>query len=206
MQNQPEDEPQPRRRTGGRSARVHAAVLAATVEELEARGYDGLSIAAVAARSGVHETSIYRRWKSREGLVLEATFALFAQDIPIPNRGSLREDLVALLSSAARQLGSPLGWAATQFAMALPRNEETTRELRALWTRRFASVREVFERAAARGEWPAGKDPQDVIESLVGALYLRVLHLREPVTATHLKRLVEAILPAGRERIEPGSA
>ena len=196
MQKQREDAPEPRRRTGGRSARVHAAVLAATVDELEDHGYDGLSIAAVAARSGVHETSIYRRWKSREGLVLEATFALFAQDIPIPDRGSLHEDLVSLLSSAVRRLSSPLGWAATQFAMALPSEGEMTGEVRQLWAARFDSVRVVFERAGARGEWPAGKDPQDAIESLVGAIYLRIFHLREPVTAAYLKRLVDVIVPA----------
>jgi len=199
MQKQLEDAPEPRRRTGGRSARVHAAVLAATVDELEEQGYDGLSIAAVAARSGVHETSIYRRWKSREALVLEATFALFAQDIPIPDRGSLREDLVSLLSGAVRRLSSPLGWAATQFAMALPREGEVTREVRQLWATRFASVREVFERASKRKEWPAAQDPQDVIESLVGAIYLRIFHLREPVTTAHLKRLVDTVLPTTRE-------
>jgi AcrR family transcriptional regulator len=147
----------------------------------------------------VHETSIYRRWKSREGLVLEATFALFAQDIPIPDRGSLREDLVSLLSSAVRRLSSPLGWAATQFAMALPREGEMTREVRQLWAARFASVREVFEHASVRGEWPAAKDPQELVEGLVGAIYLRIFHLREPVTTAHLKRLVDTILPATRE-------
>lgn len=199
MKTQPEEALQPRRRTGGRSARVHAAVLEATMDELKEHGYEGFSVAAVAARSGVHETSIYRRWKSRDGLVLEATFALFAQDIPIPDRGSLREDLVTLLSSAVRRLASPLGWAATQFAMALPRESEMTQEVRQQWARRFASVREVFERASLRGEWPVGKDPQDLVESLVGAVYLRVLHLREPVTAAHLKRLVDAVVPVAGE-------
>ncbi|SCX72990.1 TetR/AcrR family transcriptional regulator [Variovorax sp. EL159] len=201
MKKQPEEDvPEPRRRTGGRSARVQAAVLGATMDELKEHGYDGFSVAAVAARSGVHETSIYRRWKSRDGLILEATFALFAQDIPIPDRGSLREDLVNLLSGAVRQLSSPIGWAATQFAMALPRESEMTQEVRQQWAKRFASVREVFDRASLRGEWPAGKNPQDIIESLVGAVYLRVLHLREPVTAAHLKRLVDAVLPVAVDR------
>jgi hypothetical protein len=95
-----------------------------------------------------------------------------------------------------RQISSPLGWAATQFAVGLPREGETTQEVRQLWARRFATVREVFERASARGEWPAGQDPQHIIESLVGAIYLRILHLREPVSAAHLKRLVDAVLPA----------
>jgi hypothetical protein len=83
--------------------------------------------------------------------------------------------------------------------MALPREGDMTREVRQLWATRFASVREVFERAGGRGEWPAGKDPQDLIESLVGAIYLRIFHLREPLTTAHLKRLVDTVLPIARE-------
>lgn len=192
---QVEKAPEPRRRTGGRSARVHASVLEATVEELEQNGYDGLSIASVAARSGVHETSIYRRWKSREGLVMEATFALFAQDVPIPDKGSLHKDMVALLWSALPLLSSSLGWAATRYSMALPREGEMALQVRQLWAKRFAALEGVFERASERGEWPRGKDPRCHIQSLVGAIYLRVFHLREPVTLAHLKELVETILP-----------
>ena len=98
---QEQAEPQPRRRPGGRSAKVKDAVVAATVAELEEGGYDKLSIAAVAARAGVHESSIYRRWKTREGLAMEATFASFASHIAVPDKGSLVQDLGALMSAAA---------------------------------------------------------------------------------------------------------
>ena len=56
-----------RRRPGGRSSRVRAAVLGATLEALVQGGYEALSIAEVAARSGVHESTIYRRWGTKGG-------------------------------------------------------------------------------------------------------------------------------------------
>ena len=51
----------PKPRLGGRSARVREAVLGAAFAELDERGYEGFSIDAVARRSGVHKTTIYRR-------------------------------------------------------------------------------------------------------------------------------------------------
>lgn len=51
-----------RRRPGGRSARIRTQMLDAVRAELGEHGYDGLSMDAVAARAGVHRTTVYRRW------------------------------------------------------------------------------------------------------------------------------------------------
>ncbi|MEV3975004.1 helix-turn-helix domain-containing protein [Streptomyces sp. NPDC050698] len=51
-------------RPGGRSARVRKAVLAATAAELSERGFAAMTIEDIAARSGVHKTTIYRRWST----------------------------------------------------------------------------------------------------------------------------------------------
>lgn len=188
------EQDEPRRRPGGRSARVREAVVAATVAELEESGYEKLSIGAVATRAGVHETSVYRRWKTREGLVTEATYALFAQRITVLDTGSLVEDLVGLLSSTGRLLTSPLGRAAMQFGLALTHDAAITRELHELWAVRMQALRQVFERAEQRGEWPKGADATPLIQGLIGAVYMRVFLMREPVTPKHLRLLVEGML------------
>jgi DNA-binding transcriptional regulator YbjK len=56
-------------RTGGRSARVREAILAATFRELIDSGYAAMSVEAVAARAGVNKTTIYRRWPTLDDLV-----------------------------------------------------------------------------------------------------------------------------------------
>lgn len=193
----------PRRRPGGRSARVREAVVAATVAELEESGYDKLSIGAVAARAGVHETSIYRRWKTREGLVTEATYALFAQRITVPDTGFLVEDLVGMLSSSGRLLESPLGRAAMQFSLALTHDAAITREMHELWSVRMQALRQVFERAEQRGEWPQGVDATPLIQGLIGAVYMRVFLMREPVTPKHVRLLVEGMLAPGTKSSPP---
>lgn len=185
---------EPRRRLGGRSARVREAVLNATVAELEEVGYEKFSIPSVAARAEVHETSIYRRWRTREGLVTEATYALVAQRIPVPDTGSLSGDLVRLSCFAGKYLKSPLGRATMQFSSLLSQEAARTREMHEQWERRMQELLHLFERAQVRGEWPEGADPVPVLQALIGVVYLRVFIVRMPVTPRHMRPLVEVLL------------
>ncbi|HEM7800636.1 TetR/AcrR family transcriptional regulator [Burkholderia cenocepacia] len=190
MPNSAEPEsPSRRRRPGGRSARVRDAVVAATIAQLQESGFERLSIGAVAALSGVNESSIYRRWKSKEGLVMEAVFELFAENIVIPNRGSLHADLVALMSATVRYLRTGVGRSAIQFVLATYNDAGVTSELHRLWTNRFSAVQQIFERATQRGEWQRDADPMPLLHCLIGAVYLRTFLLRERVTVNQLREL-----------------
>src|SRR6266511_5046821 len=86
--------PTPARRPGGRSARVRSDAIAATLAELAERGYAALSLESIARRAGVHKTTLYRRWGTREELVLEAMLARAGEHISVPDTGSLRGDLL----------------------------------------------------------------------------------------------------------------
>lgn len=56
-------------RTRGRAANVVHRVVSATADELSRVGYAALRVEDVAARSGVHKTTIYRRWPTKTELV-----------------------------------------------------------------------------------------------------------------------------------------
>jgi AcrR family transcriptional regulator len=55
-----------RRRTGGRSARVRRVVLETTVKLVAGGGADAANIREIARQAGVHDTSIYRRWPTKD--------------------------------------------------------------------------------------------------------------------------------------------
>ena len=94
-------------RPGGRSARVRAAVHRA-VEELLAEGpSEDVTIPLVAARAGVHPTTVYRRWRSLAELLGDVAGSRFSGDIVVPDTGTLRGDLERWASDVATDLTDP---------------------------------------------------------------------------------------------------
>ena len=183
-----------RRRTGGRSARIRAAVLDATVDALVAHGIDQVSIADIAAKAGVHETSIYRRWGTRETLIVDALFARTEHDLPIPDTGSLRGDLIAAIRSLVELLSSPIG-ALIAGASALTVDDPDLAASRdRYWASRFALADTVIRRAIERGELPAGAQGRPAMDMLAGALHMRATLTHEPFEPDLPERLADVVL------------
>ncbi|WP_370949329.1 TetR family transcriptional regulator [Amycolatopsis sp. cg5] len=94
-------------RPGGRTARTRDAVHAAT-RELLAESTDGtIDVAAVAARSGVHIATIYRRWRTAEGLIIDTVVEELGERSPVPATGDLRADMLVWVTKLLTDLRSP---------------------------------------------------------------------------------------------------
>src|ERR1700744_4287717 len=93
-------------RPGGRTARVRAQVHDAVLAELGEHGFDGLTMDAVAARSGVHRATVYRRWGDVGGLLADFLDAAGDDDWRPPETGSLQGDLTALNEAIQNSLTS----------------------------------------------------------------------------------------------------
>lgn len=182
------------RRPGGRSARVHRAVLDAARGALDDSGMAALSVADVAARAGVHETSIYRRWGTRENLVISALLDEADERLPIPDTGSLRNDLLAYAASLVVYLSSPAGIALDR-ALASAGDDPVTRQMRKhYWTSRYACAGRIVTHAIEREELPETADSRFVLEMLVGPLHFKVVMTREPLTLDYARHLVDTLL------------
>jgi AcrR family transcriptional regulator len=183
----------PRRR--GPSKRVREAALAATLAELAEGGYAALSLERIALRAGIAKTTLYRRWGTREELVLEAMLERAAEHISVPDTGSLRKDLLELVSTAAANASSPEVAAMARAVVAgSPYDSKLAAANRRFWDERLALDGVIVERAIARGEVPAGTDPRQVIEAVLGPLHLRLLLTGEPVDRAFLERVVDIVV------------
>ena len=183
---------QKRRRLGGRSARVRDAVLKSAFELLIEQGHGGFTITEVAARAGVHETSIYRRWGTPNALLVDAWLGFFDDAIPIPDTGSLRSDLIALGESGAAVHRSPRGQAI--LALILVRDERSLKVKHEYWQRRFERLRPVFDRAIARGEFPPDADPFVLLQILIAPRFFRLLVSIEPLDDWPIAEVVDRVL------------
>ncbi|MFJ4785032.1 TetR-like C-terminal domain-containing protein [Streptomyces sp. NPDC088794] len=192
--NETNDQAEASRRPGGRSARVRADVLRATLETLAENGPNGLTMSEIARRSGVHATSIQRRWGGPQNLILDALLTYSQEQLPVPDTGSLRADMVALARLIAAYLNTPLG-AALAHALAAAEDDPQLTESRAqFWQARYDAVRVIVDRAVDRHELPADTDHQLALELLVAPLHFRALLIRQPIEEDWIERTVDTLL------------
>ncbi|MGW0846420.1 TetR/AcrR family transcriptional regulator [Streptomyces sp. NPDC002787] len=188
-----------------RGAAVHRAVLTATTELLATEGLAGTRIAEIAARAGVHETSVYRRWGTRTNLILEALSDRLDTELPLPDTGSTREDLTTFFTALAAFLTTPTGHALACLALAAPDDEPQSDQLRnRFWTARLDRARILVQRGVDRGDLPPDSSPEFLLEALTGPLHLRIVQRDQPAGHAYVSRLVDLVL-AGARSAPPNS-
>lgn len=176
-----------------RSAQAHKAVLEATLKLLAERGSRGLTIEAVADRSGVAKTTIYRWWPSKVALVLEALSSL-RQRAPVPDTGSIRDDAVAHLRGHIEVFKEPMTAPilADVLAEAL-RNPELDEARPGFVAAQREPFRKALERGVDRGELPADLDYQLTMDMLIGPIVNRALATRGPLEPALAERIVDIV-------------
>jgi AcrR family transcriptional regulator len=193
----------PKPRLGGRSARVRAAVLNAAFAELGEQGYDGFSVEAVAQRSGVHKTTVYRRWPTRDALIMDALDSRSDRHAaPPPDTGSLRGDLRAFGEEVVARLTAPHGKALLKsLVAAVDASPEVLEQVRRFWRERLDVGAAVIARGISRGELPPDTDADLVTECFLAPVYLRVLLSRQPVTGDVLERVSDLLVDGAVPRV-----
>ncbi|MFB7381596.1 TetR/AcrR family transcriptional regulator [Kitasatospora purpeofusca] len=189
-----------RRRPGGRAARVRQAVLAAALEVLAEEGVARFGIAAVAARAGVNETTVYRRWGTREKLVLDAMLAGSTEGIPVPDTGDVRTDLAAFARALADYLATPTGRGVARAAALSSEDPELAEAWHAFWRSRLDQAGVIVDRAVERRELPAGTEAALALELLCAPIQTRALLGHRPIEPDLPERLADAVLDGLRGR------
>jgi AcrR family transcriptional regulator len=177
---------------------ITAAIRNAVMDELARVGYGRLSIEAVARRAGVGKTAIYRRWSNKLEMVLEIVSDVAGRSVPLPDTGSFRGDLQLLLMIVSRALRHRLASQIIPDLMAeAARNPQIAETLhRALRTHQRAVGDKLVGQAVARGELPAGADPDVAVDLILGPLYWHLAVARAPIGDDYLDRLASAVTAA----------
>ncbi|WP_374193075.1 TetR/AcrR family transcriptional regulator C-terminal ligand-binding domain-containing protein [Streptomyces sp. AV19] len=186
-------------RPGGRTARTRAAVRDAVLSGLVEYGYPGLTVEYVAEHSGVHKTTLYRRWGGVEGLVADALDLAGEDTWTPPDTGSLHGDLTALAREVLDTFADPAAAAApAAFVAAAFQSERAATALSAFYDERFGRCAPLVERAVARGEAPTGTDAGAVARAVSAPLFFRLFITREPLDEAAADQAVAAALAATR--------
>jgi AcrR family transcriptional regulator len=143
-----------RRRRGRRPDPTRdLAIQTAVLDVLAEEGYSGLTMDAVAVTAGVSKATIYRRWPSKADLLVSVIESASDATLVVPDSGSLRDDLVALLTALARVLAGPGGSASRALLAAMKQEPALEAAFRNgpmnRWAEAFLAV---LGRAVAREE------------------------------------------------------
>ncbi|TNC26918.1 TetR/AcrR family transcriptional regulator [Amycolatopsis alkalitolerans] len=174
-------------RPGGRSARVRAAVHHAVEELLSENPAEAVTLPLIAARAGVHPTTVYRRWGSLAELLSEVATSRFSGDIVVPDSGSLREDLERWAIDVSTDLSDPDTVALMRATLGSAAEGGC-----ACVGDRHAQLDAMLERERSRG----GKAPgvQTAADALLSPLYYRALFTTEPMEPGWVRGLVRNLL------------
>ena len=179
-----------------RDATRDRALMDATLAELQQHGYSGLTTAAVARRAGVSTATLYRRWRSKEDLVVGAAQDWAEALGPDRDTGSLRSDLAALLHDKADALDGPSG----RLLRAVLGEAAHNRALADVLMDRFvmplqARVSALLDRAADRGEIPVVEDPLVVGEMVIGPMVSHTFLIPHSPDSRPGVEMAERLLP-----------
>jgi AcrR family transcriptional regulator len=173
------------------------AILDATLEILTIKGYAGLSIDGVAAKTGVGRPTIYRRWPSKPALVI-AALTQSPLLSPAHDTGSLRDDLLAFQSDQVRMMNLPASRRITAGLVAdLVADPELSETYLGDYVgQRQAAVREVLLRGIERGELRPDANLDLIYDLLMGPLFMRSVVRGETLSPDMAEQTVDIVLSA----------
>jgi AcrR family transcriptional regulator len=177
-----------------RSEHSHEAILDAVLELLEAEGYGALTIEGVARQAGVGKQTIYRWWKCKAELVLEAYANHAASKTPVPDRGTVRGDLEAFLGAGFKRL-TDISGPIMRGLMADAVHDEEFREvlMTAFLGKRRDALKEILRRGVARGELEPGADLDLACDLILGPMWYRLLLQHGKLDAKFARQLAGAV-------------
>ncbi|MFS0734218.1 TetR/AcrR family transcriptional regulator [Microbacterium sp. 1P10UB] len=181
-------------------------ILDAALDVLAETGYDGMTIDMVAARAKAGKATLYRRWSSKEELVIDAVARMKSGDLNLsspPDTGTLRGDLVAMVKSPTLKNAEHRLKVMAGIMSMIARNPELAAAAQAaLIEPRAAANRLIFQRAIDRGEIPADAD-LEMLSTLGAAIVnFRSLMLQQPVDRDFMIRTIDqVVLPAAGLRL-----
>lgn len=205
----PEEQPKPTGRP--RDPDVSERLIAAALEEYARTGWASFTMQGVARRAGVGKSALYRRWATKEQLLIASVESVALPLATTTDSGNLRDDLTEVATRNLRHFLDPTGWATLRITvdftadltMLGPFQERITAASR-------SGITAVFTRAIHRGEIASDVPVRPLAQALVGSILVHVLSMpldeRDDArqnTAAHVEPLVDVIMRAATPHPSP---
>ena len=191
--------------TGRRRSKAKSkdAILQAAFAQLEAVGVRGMTVEGVASNAGVAKTTIYRWWRSKGVLALDAYehgMGMLEPTHPA-DTGSFVGDLKELVRPVVEERGRVSQRLVAQIIAEAQYDSELAGEIHSKVIAPYRRLQQsIFERASARREIPPSLDTEMLLDALYGAYFHRLLFHHGDLDAAFFDSLVELLVDGATAR------
>ncbi|MGY1820765.1 TetR/AcrR family transcriptional regulator [Geodermatophilus sp. SYSU D00079] len=198
--------PRPARGGRPRDPSRDEVIRAAILRLLAEVGYAALTMDAVASEAGVGKATIYRRWRTKQDLVVD-TISDMSRAMAVPaDTGTIEGDLRELMHLVATATTSPAGAAIRSLLPAMQHQPALVEAFRngplAVWRAAYARM---WARAEARGEVRPGLAQSVTAEATSALIVQRWLLTGEPVDDEYVERVLEVVVLPLIANARPGA-
>jgi hypothetical protein len=175
-----------------KGARNKSEILGATIELLESINYSSLTIEAVAARSSVGKTTIYRWWKHKSDLVFDAFIAKTETIYEFDLTKSTYENFVQQLLTLTSVLKSGIGRAV--LTVVAEEREIAAKFLNDYLTPRRVETKKILQVGVDKGEIQDNCDFGIILDMLYGPIYFKFILFNRIPDQAYIESLVTQVM------------
>lgn len=176
-----------------RNMQTQQAILTAAYELLLETGFAAVTVEKIAERAGVSKATIYKWWPNKAAVVMDGYLSAASARLPVPDTGSVFEDIVEHAANLTRFLISREGKIITEIigeGQSDPGLKEVY-QARYFQPRRL-EARQLMERGRERGELREDTDIGLCTDLIYGPVFYRLLLTGEPLDDAYIRQLVTA--------------
>jgi AcrR family transcriptional regulator len=178
-----------------RSPETQEKILKAAYEMLNEVGFMNLTIEGVAARAEVGKPTIYRRWKTKAALAMDAFLEAVNPEIAFPDTGSVIEDFREQMYKIVKLMNSSRGEVLASVIGSGQIDAELMAAFREHWlTPRRNEAKKIFKQGVERGELREDIDAEVAIDALYSPLFYRLLLKHQPLTEKLVNELLDLVM------------
>jgi AcrR family transcriptional regulator len=182
-----------------RSEQARQAILRTTLKILGKNGFSDFKIEEVAAHASVGKATVYRWWPNKGALIADAFASSTTRKLRFPDTGSVYTDMSQQMRQLIKVFRSRRGRIVSAILAAGQSDKDLIEAFRErfLWPRRreaYATLRRGIE----RGELQRDLDPDLLLDSLYGPIYMRFLIQHDRLTPEFVDRLCKLVLAGVR--------
>lgn len=183
-----------------RSDQLHQAILKAALDLVLELGFRAVSIEAIAARTGVGKTTIYRRWPNKAAVVMDAFVGLLPAASRFPEHESATERLRLQMQTTAKAFRGRVGSLVKALMAEAQFDAELARSFRENWTLpRRRLVYAILEEAIKQGEVRPDISIDTAVDAFYAPIYYRLQMETGVISEAYVDRIFEQAMVGQRK-------